>query len=154
MILFQLLFGDYVSDKNGNRCYFDHFGSPVAALKALRSLKNCRDCVDCRDCTNCVKCFTSTRCHDCKQCDFCDRCYSCNKIQMCEGSMIVGPTRSDGYQFVMSESGSIHAGCRILSSIDKARQFWEERRGKTPLGNETQFILNQLEIVSKARRAT
>lgn len=60
--------------------------------------------------------------------------------------------RSDGYQFVVSKSGSVHAGCRVFKDFAEAREHWRKTRGGTPLGDETTVILDCLEALYKARR--
>lgn len=59
--------------------------------------------------------------------------------------IVVGPVRSDGYQFVMGASRSIHAGCRVMVSLAEAREHWSTTRGGTKLGDETMLILDYLE---------
>lgn len=70
--------------------------------------------------------------------------------------IIVGPTRSDGYQFfLMRLTGYSHpmvrAGCRWFS-LTAAKQHWEQTRGGTQLGNESLDILIWLERAMNLRR--
>lgn len=67
--------------------------------------------------------------------------------------IVVGPVRSDGYQFVMGASRSIHAGCRVMISLAEAREHWSKTRGGTMLGDETMLILDYLERASKMQEA-
>ena len=56
-------------------------------------------------------------------------------------------TRSDGYDFFLwhcQEGFYIKAGCRFFS-LDEARAHWTATRGGTPLGDETQDILEMFE---------
>jgi hypothetical protein len=56
-------------------------------------------------------------------------------------------TRSDGYEFFLwhcQENFYIKAGCRFFD-IAEARQHWTATRAGTPLGDETQDILNMFE---------
>ena len=127
----------YLTDSNGNRASIKYFGSEKAAQAALDSLKNCTNCTDCTDCTNCTDC---TYCTNCTNCTYCTRCTS---------PLIVGPCRSDGYQFVVGDTGSIHAGCRVFENMTDARKHWTDTRGGTPLGDETMMILDYLENMSQ-----
>ena len=154
---------EYLTDKNGNRASIAYFGSEKAAQAALDSLINCRDCTNCADCINCAdcrnctgcrncrNCTTSTACKDCTDCTGCMGCASCNLCTGCIGcrevetSLIVGPTRSDYYQFVMSNTGSVHAGCHVFENLEAARKHWDEKREGDPLGIETLQILDYLE---------
>ena len=67
--------------------------------------------------------------------------------------MIVGPKRSDGWQFVIGKDGTVHAGCRVFDDFAEAYRHWAETRGGTPLGDETVRILNWLETELPLRRA-
>jgi hypothetical protein len=56
-------------------------------------------------------------------------------------------TRSDGYEFFLwhcQEGFYIKAGCRFFS-LDEARAHWTATRSGTPLGDETQDILDMFE---------
>jgi hypothetical protein len=108
-------------------------------FKCCRSCINCRNCDTCRDCTNCANC---TNCSD---------CHNCIGIKNCKSSLIVGSTRSDGYQFVVSVSGTVHAGCRCFNNIKEARKHWRETKGSTPLGKETFRILKFIHKEYKIR---
>lgn len=62
--------------------------------------------------------------------------------------LIVGPYRSDGYQFFLIQcKGVWHiiAGCRNFGSFKEARKHWKKTRGGTSLGVETMDILAFLE---------
>ena len=67
-------------------------------------------------------------------------------------NLIVGGTRSDGYQFLMhkEEDGElmIRAGCRYFSVAD-ARKHWAATRNGTQLGNESFCLVWQLEEMAK-----
>ena len=115
---------DYVTDMNGNKASIKYFGSKEAAQKSLKTLKNCHDCINCNHCINCTDCI---------------------KIRKCKNSLIVGGFRSDRHQFVMSESGSVHAGCRVFENITKAREHWVKTRINTKLGDETFALLDVME---------
>jgi hypothetical protein len=65
----------------------------------------------------------------------------------------VGPFRSDGYQFVITPDGHVHAGCRDFENFRVARKHWKETRGGTALGSETARILKFCEAEYKARSA-
>jgi hypothetical protein len=58
--------------------------------------------------------------------------------------VIQGPTRSDGYPFILShltnEAVLVKAGCRSLDPED-AVKHWTETRGGTPLGDESLAIV-------------
>ena len=69
--------------------------------------------------------------------------------------IIQGPTRSDGYQFILQKLTSetepmVTAGCQYFS-ISDARKHWTDTRGGTPLGDETFAILDCLEALAKIR---
>jgi len=66
--------------------------------------------------------------------------------------MAVGPFRSDGYQFAIGETSSVHAGCRVFSTMAEAREHWTLTRGGTPLGDETMAILDFLEKMAELRK--
>jgi hypothetical protein len=65
---------------------------------------------------------------------------------------VVGPFRSDRYQFVVTGDGGVRAGCRIFNNFQKAREHWQKTRGGTPLGDETMRILDFCEAEHKARQ--
>ena len=69
------------------------------------------------------------------------------------GNLIDGGQRSDGYRFVghvMDGALIISAGCRYFS-LARARTHWAATRGGTPLGDETQSILDHIERVAIIR---
>ena len=68
--------------------------------------------------------------------------------------IVVGPVRSDGHQFVMGASRSIHAGCRVMVSLAEAREHWSKTRGGTKLGDETMLILDYLERAANLNSPT
>ena len=122
---------------------------------SCHNCRNCRDCHDCHDCTdcyNCYNCHNCRNCHNCHNCHDCQHCQHCHDVRQIEGALIVGPVRSDGFQFVASESGSVHAGCRFFEDFDAARTHWQNTRAGTPLGDETFAILDFLENQYKIRR--
>ena len=61
---------------------------------------------------------------------------------------IVVATRSDGYTFTLTHQGKnaprIAAGCRFFT-MKEAREHWTRTRGGTPLGAETDSILDHFE---------
>lgn len=59
--------------------------------------------------------------------------------------------RSDGYQFVMTTTGTVHAGCRVFANMTEARTHWQRTRGGTPRGDETMRILDYLAAEFEAR---
>lgn len=79
------------------------------------------------------------------------RCTNCVNCARCTLPRVVGPFRSDGYQFVMNGDGGIRAGCRVFDTMAEARTHWQNTRGGTPLGDETFAILDALEAIDKAR---
>ena len=117
----------WITDSNGNRASVELYGSEAAARAALATNKRCRDCTNCSDCSD------------------------CSRVSSVATSLVIGPTRSDGYQFVMSKSGSVHAGCRVMPSLAEAREHWTRTRGGTPLGLETMLILDYLEAAAKPK---
>ena len=65
-------------------------------------------------------------------------------------------TRSDGYEFFLwhCEDGFyIRAGCRFFDMAE-ARQHWTAARAGTPLGDETQDILDFFDVAIKRWRDT
>ena len=124
--------GLWVSDSNGNRASVAFWGSREKAEASLATLKDCHACHDC---------------HDCHACRY------CSQIKNAQSPIVVGPSRSDGYQFVMGASRSIHAGCRVFVSLAEARTHFETTRGGTPLGTESLLLLDQIEALA-ALRAT
>ena len=52
----------------------------------------------------------------------------------------------------MSESGSVHAGCRVFENITKAREHWIETRINTKLGDETFALLDVMEKLYTIRK--
>ena len=167
----------YFSDENGNRSFFDYFGGEEEARKALESLILCRNCINCSNCSECYGCSRCSdcsgcsHCYDCSGCSDCSCCYecydcsecshcrdcsgcgNCYKIKEAKNPKVVGPFRSDGYQFVMNWDGGIRAGCRVFDTIAMARTHWERTRGGTKLGDETMRILDFLENELKMREA-
>src|ERR1700721_510780 len=69
--------------------------------------------------------------------------------------IIVGPVRSDGYQFFLmrlrdNEKPMVRAGCRWFT-LKKAKEHWETTRKDTQLGNESLDILIWLERAMTVR---
>ena len=141
---------DFVIDENGNKASIAHFGSRKAAESSLKTLMNCTDCTNCTRCTNCTNCTDCTRCTRCTNCTDCTDCTNCFIISETERPLIVGPFRSDRYQFVINNDGGVRAGCRVFDSITEARSHWVETRKDTLLGDETMMILDFLEMRYKA----
>jgi hypothetical protein len=144
----------WISDDNGNRCSVEHFGSEKVAKAALESLKDCRNCTNCNYCTNCDYCNYCNYCEGCEGCEYCTgckycvhctNCTDCRNVMRVKNPQVVGPVRSDGYQFVIGETGSIHAGCRVFATADEAREHWKKTRGGTSLGEESLAIIDFLE---------
>src|SRR6266404_4841468 len=61
----------WLTDKNGNKCSVEYFGSAEAARKALDSLRNCSNCSNCSDCSDCSDCSNCSNCSDCSRCSDC-----------------------------------------------------------------------------------
>ncbi len=151
----------WVTDAFNNRASVERWGSEAAARASLATLVNCRNCWNCSncyDCSDCYDCYDCSDCYDCYDCSGCSRCSDCSgcsdcsRIAAAQQPLVVGPTRSDGYQFVMGASRSIHAGCRVFISLAEAREHWESTRGGTPLGQETMLILDYLEAAAALPR--
>jgi len=96
----------------------------------------CEDCEFCLNCTNCRSCL---------------HCFS---IVHCVQSLVLGPMRSDGCQFVVSVSGTIHAGRLVFASFKDARLHYEDHRNEPSFGDESVRILNFLEVEYKIRSAS
>jgi len=68
--------------------------------------------------------------------------------------VIIGASRSDGYQFLLTclngEGWRIKAGCRNFT-IDEATAHWAVAHHGTPLGQETQAILENLYALAAIR---
>lgn len=69
--------------------------------------------------------------------------------------LIIGGRRADGYEFFLTRSQGgapprVRAGCRDLTIAD-ARTHWEQTRGLTPLGLESQALVDHLERVAIIR---
>lgn len=126
----------WITDANGNRASVEYYGSEDAARAALATLHDCRDCTNCSGCSFCSGCLY---------------CSGCSGIKQTESPRVVGPFRSDGYQFVMNKDGGIRAGCRVFANMAEARNHWAETRGGTPLGDETMAILDALETLDKIK---
>ncbi|TNE46871.1 MAG: hypothetical protein EP341_09625 [Sphingomonadales bacterium] len=73
-------------------------------------------------------------------------------IYRAEKPKVVGPFRSDGYQFVLNGDGGVRAGCRVFDTMGEARKHWQDTRGGTSLGDETMRILDYLEAARAALR--
>jgi len=114
------------------------------------SCSNCTGCTGCTGCSNCTGCTSCTGCSNCTSCRNCTSCTNCTGCREVETPLIVGPTRSDGYQFVMSNTGSVHAGCRVFENFEAAHKHWDKKREGEPLGIETLQILDYLETRQKA----
>ena len=77
---------EWLTDKNGNRCSVEYFGSREAAQAALDGLKNCFDCSDCSycsDCSGCSYCSRCSRCSGCFDCSDCSDCSGCSRCSYC-----------------------------------------------------------------------
>lgn len=148
---------EWVSDNDGNRCSITCFGSRDSAEIALNTLRNCRNCTNCKRCTNCRNCTDCTDCTSCISCGLCSNCRNCIDCSNCAGCIdcknctaacIIGPTRSDGYTFFLSEDKHICAGCRNFATFAEARTHWNNTRKGTKLGIETEMILQALEQIA------
>jgi len=125
------------TDENGNTATLDFWGSEDVARASLTTLKNCRNCTDCASCRNCTDCTD---------------CTSCMRVKdIKEKPAVVGPFRSDNYQFVITKDGGVRAGCRVFDNFTDAREHWKTTRGDTPLGRETMRILDWCELEYKER---
>jgi len=151
----------WITDNNGNRASAEYFGSEEKARAALATLENCHNCTncrDCRDCTNCRACRDCRNCRDCSDCRDCHGCRDCRDCRDCtfvikaEKPRVVGPFRSDRYQFVLNGDGGVRAGCRVFATMAEAREHWTRTRGGTPLGDETMAILDALEALDAIRK--
>lgn len=160
----------WIRDKWGNKCSDDYFGNLDEAQEALNSLRNCTNCTNCANCTNCsdctwcrdcvacVGCRRCNHCRSCSNCTWCTHCYRCGDCVDCVTVVsvrhlkttpaIIGPFRSDGWQFVLGKDGKVHAGCHVFDNIQDARDHWKQTRGDTRLGDETMLILDYLENVA------
>ena len=158
----------WISDESGNRASVEYWGSEQAARAALATNEECRncdncsgcsgcsDCSDCSDCSGCSRCSYCSGCSDCSDCSGCSRCSDCSgcsRVEDVVDPIVTGPVRSDGYQFVMGASRSIHAGCRVMISLAEAREHWSKTRGGTKLGDETMLILDYLERAAALKAA-
>lgn len=110
----------------------------------------CTHCEDCRDCKACAACNNCRNCEGCMDCKNCTDCRGCFSVDAVVSPLVVGPVRSDGYQFVMGASRSIHAGCRVFVSLSEARAHWlSDDYDKPELKAETARILDHIEAASK-----
>jgi hypothetical protein len=73
----------WLSDKAGNRCSVQYFGSRENAQKALDSLRNCYDCSNCSDCSGCCNCSGCRACSGCSACSACSACRNCHGCSDC-----------------------------------------------------------------------
>ena len=69
-----------------------------------------------------------------------------------ESPAVIGPFRSDRYQFVITKDGGVRAGCRTFDTFAEAREHWTMTRGGTALGAETMRILDWCEAEHNARK--
>jgi hypothetical protein len=135
-------------------CHYCHY---CRGCRDCHYCQNCQDCQDCRycqncqDCRDCHYCQDCQNCRDCRDCRDCHYCQNCSRVRNAQSPVVVGPSRSDGYQFVMGASRSIHAGCRVFVSLAEARTHFETTRGGTPLGAESLLILDQIEALAALR---
>jgi uncharacterized protein YjbI with pentapeptide repeats len=70
-----------------------------------------------------------------------------------EASMIHAGARSDGYEFYAHTRDGvlwIKAGCRYFT-LSEANRHWLERRGDTPLGDESLALCDNAEKLAKIR---
>lgn len=80
-----------------------------------------------------------------------DSLENCSTVKNVTKPRVVGPVRSDGYQFVMGENRSVHAGRLAFATMAEARDHWRKTCGGTPLGAETAAILDALEALDRIR---
>jgi hypothetical protein len=73
----------WITDKNGNRCSIERWGSREAAQAAMDSLTNCSDRSDCYGCYDCYRCSDCSDCSDCYGCSDCSDCYGCSDCSDC-----------------------------------------------------------------------
>ena len=151
---------DWITDEHGNRASIAYWGSEDRARASLASLTDCRNCTNCSDCSRCSGCSYCSYCSGCSYCSYCSYCSDCSYCSYCSycsqvkdvnRPVVVGPIRSDGYQFVMGAGRSIHAGCRVFVSLAEAREHWQTTRGGTKLGTESLLILDQIEALAALR---
>lgn len=164
----------FVSDQYGNTATIAFWGSEDAARASLATLTECRNCRNCSDCSGCSDCSLCSYCSYCSGCLDCSGCSYCSRCSYCSGCLdcsdcsdcsrcsrvkdidkkpaVIGPSRSDGYQFVITMDGGVRAGCRVFGSFEEARMHWLKTRGGTLLGKETQRILDWCEAEYKARK--
>ena len=116
-----------VTDDSGNRCTVAYWGSIEAAKAALATLSRCSNC------------------------SYCSNCSCCSR---CSANCIVGPTRSDGYTFFLSEERHVKAGCRDFTTFAEARGHWQKTLAGTALGIETECILQCLEQLQALKERT
>jgi hypothetical protein len=69
--------------------------------------------------------------------------------------VIQGPIRSDGYQFLLMKltgdtEPMIRAGCRYFT-VSAAIEYWNKKRGGTPLGQESLAIVHHLMELHRIR---
>ena len=69
--------------------------------------------------------------------------------------VIQGPSRADGYPFFLQKltgdsEPMVKAGCRYFT-LEQANAHWQSTRGGTPLGDETQIIIEGLVKMAKVR---
>ncbi len=65
---------------------------------------------------------------------------------------VIGPFRSDNYQFVITANGGVRAGCHVFDDFTQARDHWNKTRAGTALGAETMRILDWCEAEFNARK--
>jgi hypothetical protein len=135
----------WITDANGNSASVELWGSEEKAREALASNVGCRDCQNCRNCRyccDCQDCWGCANCRNCRDCQNCWSCKNCSDIKDAVNPIVVGPFRSDGLQFVMGASRSIHAGNHVMVSLAEAREHWEDN-------SETLLILDYLENAAR-----
>jgi len=74
---------EWLTDKNGNSCSVEFFGTHFEAKQALNSLINCTNCINCEYCNNCHCCNNCQYCRGCIDCDFCTNCKYCTNYERC-----------------------------------------------------------------------
>lgn len=142
---------NWITDEHGNRASISYWGSEEKALASLATLTECHNCTNCSYCLSCLHCSYCSYCSDCSYCLDCSYCSDCSRVKDAHNPVVIGPVRSDGYQFVMGSGRSIHAGCRVFISLAEAREHWQTTRGGTKRGAESLLILDQIEALAALR---
>ena len=69
------------------------------------------------------------------------------------GANLIAAYRSDGHLFTAARYGDsvrLFAGCHTFT-LAEAREFWTRTRGGTPLGDESQALVDHIERIARIR---